>query len=256
MTTANTAQTIADTIDTLAEQRKTWEHGAYKKSNEELYKLLNDCLNFYFELRGNIKLCKALNEQLIARKITYNASTSLPTRIVRAVFGANGGKRSYAYARVISVAAAEKGDEISMYDFIVKRNGVEEIRRSTKNGESPATVRNTRQAFAAVQLATSVAIAKPFKVADSKRTRDEGATHNLFVAIMREETDGTYSIVYETSTKSVINTALVDAGKVLKAEEAAAKATTNARTEESEANAAAMAAAKAAANRKSMKKAA
>ena len=247
----NKAQTIANTIDTLAEQRKAWEHGTYKKSNEELYQLLDNCLTFYFELRGNIKQCKALNAQLDARKITFNASTSLTTRIVRAVFGENCGKRSHAYARVIAVAAAEKSDEISMYDFIVKRNGIEEIRRSTKNGKSPADVRSNRQAFATEQLATSTAIAKPFNVADSKRERDEGATHSLLVAIVREETDGTYSIVYETSTKSVINTALADAGKALKADEAAAESAKNARDDEKGADSAAENAAS-----KSMKKAA
>jgi len=47
----------------------------------------------------------------------------------------------------------------------------------------------------------------------STRKFDEGAEHSLFVAVMREEADGTCSMVYETSASAVVNLALHEAGK-------------------------------------------
>lgn len=70
-------------------------------------------------------------------------------------------------------------------------------------------------------LSSSKKLAKSFKVKASTRKFDEGSEHSLFVAVMREEADGTCSMVYETSAPSVVNVALHEAGKsqVLKATE-------------------------------------
>ena len=205
--------TVATQIEELSNARKAWENGAFKKSNEELYQLLERCLQFYLQTRGDKKKCKALNALLKYKNVKYNEGTSLQTRIVRLVFGAHCGKRAYAYARVITVAADEKSPKKSMYDFIESRGGIEEIRRTKKDGKSPAVVRQDSIQFAVNTLEKSDALTKPFKVKDARRKQPEDATHNLFVAIMRQESDGTYSLVYETSAKSVVNSALAQAGK-------------------------------------------
>lgn len=206
---------ISKTIDTLSTRRKDWENDALKKSNDVLYQLLDDCLKLYFNVKDDKKLIKALKADLKARGFSHNAGASLSTRIVRAVFGKNCKERVYAYARVISVALEEDDKNLNMHDFITAQGGIEEIRRKTPDGKSSKDVREALQELAAEEFETSKAIALHIKVTNSKREHDDAADHNLFVAIMREEDDGNYSMVYETSTESVINTALAEAGKVL-----------------------------------------
>ncbi|OUS08862.1 hypothetical protein A9Q96_00525 [Rhodobacterales bacterium 52_120_T64] len=206
---------ISKTIDTLSLRREDWENDTLKKSNDVLYQLLDDCLNLFNEVKGNTKLVKALNADLKARGISYNSGASLATRIARAVFGKDCENRAYAYARVITVALEENDKNLNMHDFITAQGGIEEIRRKTPDGKSSKDVREARQELATEEFETSKAIALHIKVNNSKREHNDAAEHNLFVAIMREEDDGNYSMVYETSTESVINTALAEAGKVL-----------------------------------------
>ena len=225
---------VATKVEKLANARVTWEEGAYKTSNDELYKLLNDCVNFYLEIRSKTKECRALNAWLKDRKIGYNDGTSLQTRIVRAVFGADCGKRAYTYARVITVAAAEKSPKTSMHEFVTKRGGIEEIRRTKSDGKSPTVAREENIEFAIDTLEKTDALTKPFTVAASKRELPEDSVHTLFVAIMRQESDGTYSMVFETSAKSVVNTALAQAGKEKGAAANAADVVKNKQKETSE----------------------
>jgi hypothetical protein len=234
----NTATAVDERIEALKAARVAWEEGTYKKSNEELYKLLDDCLAFYLDIRSKTNKCKALNALLKARDTSFNEGTSLQTRIVRAVFGAECGKRAYAYARVITVSAVEKRPEVAMYDFITQRGGVEEIRRTKSNGETPTGARTDNISFAIEALEKSAALTTSFAVQASERKAPEDATHTLFVAIMRQEADGNYSMVYETSAKSVVNKALEQAGKDKGAEAEADSAAQQQRHEASDADAA------------------
>ena len=78
---------IETKIEVLTAQHKAWNEGTYKASNEELYQLLSDCLDFYTVVSASITQRKALYTLLAARSIKFNKSSSLATRIVRAVFG-------------------------------------------------------------------------------------------------------------------------------------------------------------------------
>lgn len=204
---------LATEVEALSNARMQWENGSLKTSNAELYQLLQSCVDFYVNIRSQPAKCKALEVWLGANKIPCNMGTSLKTRIVRAVFGAECGKRAYTYARVITVAVAEKSAKISMSDFVTSRGGIEEIRRTKPNGETPTMARKDKINSAISVLEKSAALAPVFEVEVSTRKPAEDATHLLFAAIMRQETDGSYSMVYETSTKSVVNTVLEQAGK-------------------------------------------
>jgi hypothetical protein len=210
---------IADYVETKANELKSkrvaWEEGTLKRSNEELYELLSACLDFHNDLKGNTTKCKALNDHLRREGIDFKDSTSLATRVVRAVFNSSFQKRAYSYARVITIAAAEKSPNVSMSDFITRRGGIEELRRTKQNGKSPSDERKDRIAVAETTLSESAALVAPFKVSSSTRKPNDGKEHSLFVAVMREEADGSYSMVFETSTPSVVNSALEQAGKEL-----------------------------------------
>ncbi|WP_299691259.1 hypothetical protein [uncultured Tateyamaria sp.] len=204
--------------DELKAKRIAWEEGAYKRSNEELYELLEDCLTFFNDLRGNVSKCKALNAYLKDKGIQFNESASLATRVVRAVFDSNFQKRAYGYARVITIAADEKPANVSMGDFITKRGGIEELRRTKQNGKTPTEQREENIAFAKQQFETADALVPAYNNNASAIEFSDGAEHKLFVAIVRREADGSYSIVHETNAVGVVNAALAQAGKENSAE--------------------------------------
>lgn len=100
-----------------------------------------------------------------------------------------------------------KSDE-TLGEFITKNNGVEEIRKKSVEGKSAAQQRKDRIQTAKEILGGCDALAEPFEVKQSSRDTDPGRDHKLFVAVMREEDNGSYSIVYESGTASVLNAAL------------------------------------------------
>jgi hypothetical protein len=204
---------IEDNVTKLSDKRKFWEEGTYKKSNEDLFLLLGECLEFYTELKGDTKKIKALNDYLRPHSNSFSEGAGLETRIVRAVFGPSIKKRAYDYAKVIKIAAAEKKPDETMVDFITKRGGVEELRRTKKDGKSPSDLRHDNIAIAKKTLNATASIVEPFEVSASTHEINEGAEHSLFVAVIRVEKDGKYSLVYETSSVSLINAALEQVGK-------------------------------------------
>lgn len=204
---------VMTTAQELSSKRETWEKGTFRKSNEELYALLSDCLGFYENLRGNNKKCKALNDFLKDSSIKFNEGSSLETRIVRAVFNSSFQKRAYGYARVIKVASEEKKQSETMSDFITSRGGIEEIRRTNRKGETPAEMRKQNIRYAKEKFEQQKPLVRPFNNPESQLEIDEGAEHNLFVGLMRLEDNGQYSLVYETTAPSVVNSALAQAGK-------------------------------------------
>jgi hypothetical protein len=204
---------LATEVEVLSDARMHWENGSLKSSNTELYQLLQSCVDFYLDIRSQPEKCKALDIWLSENGIQCNMGTGLRTRIVRAVFGADCGRRAYTYTRVITVAADEKSPEMSMSDFVTGRGGIEEIRRTKPNGQTPTMTRKDKVDFAIGVLETSAALAPAFEVKASTRKPPEDITHVLFAALMRQEADGSCSMVYETSTKSVVNTVLEHAGK-------------------------------------------
>lgn len=214
---------VTATAQELSSKRETWENGAFKKSNEELYALLSECLDFYEELRGKKTKCRALNVFLKDNSIKFNEGSSLETRIVRAVFNSSFQKRAYGYARVIKVASEEKKQSETMSDFITSRGGIEEIRRTNRKGETPAEVRKQNIRYAKEVFEQRKPLVKPFSNSESQIEIDEGAEHNLFVGLMRLEDNGNYSLVYETAASSVVNSALAQAGKDVNAADKIAK---------------------------------
>ena len=133
--TASNNANISNWIDTLTSKRENWENGTYKASNEELYVLLDECVDLFKEVRAHRSLVKKLNLILEERDIMMRSNTSLATKIVRLIFG-DCGKRAYTYARVLTLAAEQKGALQSMKSYVAEAGGIEEIRKST-NVQTP-----------------------------------------------------------------------------------------------------------------------
>ena len=97
-----TVDTALITLGDIETARINWETGSYKKSNEELYGVLDRCRNFYQQIKimeeGKRKLIKAIDGVLIERGMPSQKNTSLVTKVVRCVFG-DVGKRAFTYAK-------------------------------------------------------------------------------------------------------------------------------------------------------------
>ena len=212
--TASNHTNISTWIDSLTTKCKTWENGTYKASNEELYVLLDECVDLFTEVRAHRSLVKKLNLILEEREIVMRSNTSLATKIVRLIFG-DCSKRAYTYARVLTVAAKQKAELQSMKSFVAEAGGIEEIRKS-KNGRTPTQKRNEQIAFAVEVLEARPGLVEAFKINEELTPHNESA-YEFSVAIVRKERNGKSNIVFGTNNQTILKSALVQAGKSLSA---------------------------------------
>lgn len=213
---------LAATINELASRRVIWEQGAYAASNTELYTLLGACLELFSKVRSNPDLSKGLNELLKDRSITFNAGTSLELKIVRVVFasGETAPKienRAFGYARVIRVAFEAKQTGATLPQFIEANHGIEEIRRTGKDGVSNTDKVELFKEHARTELlaAPSDELFTPFKLPDQLQPID-GEQFSL--ALVRKNADGTGSIVFGTGNVAAVSAVLAIAGKSIRQE--------------------------------------
>ena len=206
--------TITNTIDpkslqtalvSIVAEREAWETGTYAKSNQELYAVLEKCMNQYEQAKNSPALRNVVSQMLRERNIAFNSTTNTLTKIVRLVFG-DCGKRAYTYARVIKVALAEKPENMSLATFIMNAGGVEEIRRRNESGVSPAQLREQRIQAATQHFVCADGVITLQTVADI--TPHEETENNLSLAILRRNEDGTSSVVCGIKNIPLLNAAL------------------------------------------------
>jgi hypothetical protein len=196
--------------DVLAQRRAVWEAGAFAASNAELIALLADCLGFHLHLIKFDDARKQFHAIYKEAKLTNTKGTELMTKIVRYVFGEKAVKRTFAYAKVLTVASEENVAPETLAAFVAKRGGIEEIRR---NGGGATEKRKMRDE-SIEKASASLKIVKPLaeKVVPPKTLKVEGAT-NFVAAIIRRETDGTLSIVHLSTNETLIESLLANAAK-------------------------------------------
>lgn len=215
---------LSNSADTLIEHRRRWEEGTYAASNAELYALLGQTLDFYLRIRRDVGLSKALSGLLDTYGIIYNSSTSTALKVIRLVFAGKGREnaiahRVFGYTKVLEVAAAEGVTGATLPDFIVERGGIDEIRRTSKNGMTVATRTKNNRDYAEVYYASCKEIAS----IDITDTLQPANGEHFSLALVRKNSDATGSIVFGTDNVSVLHQVLALAGSQLK-KEAAEKA--------------------------------
>lgn len=206
--------TLVSKIDDLAQKRHAWEAGTYKSSNEELCRLLEECLTIFIEVRGNHSLVRRVSALMAERNLTEKSNTSLETRIVRLVFG-ECGNRAFTYARVLTIAAADKAENESMVTFINNAGGIENLRRRKSNGAAADVSNNTLADFASEKLAESKPIVAEI-AATSEMVPDTKSKYQYSVALIATSGTGHARIVYTSKSQTLVRSALVKAGKQLK----------------------------------------
>ena len=213
----------ADLVGQLGElscKRIEWERNAYKTSNQQLYAILAQCLDIYQQMKGRYKeqikqRCR-LDMKLRESGIGFNESTNLATKIIRYVFKMDR-KRAFVYSRVILIANENNQDAMTLPRWIDEHGGVEEIRRNGGKATSPALSAAQYKEVAETALEEAAALAAPFKTVGSLTATDDGKS-NYVVALVRDNGDGTSSIVYGIQANGIVTAALVHAGKQLSVE--------------------------------------
>jgi hypothetical protein len=203
-------------IDALVVASDTWHQNAYKRSNDELYSILSRCLDVYQTLRGNKKEVKQLNLRLEAAGLKCKEGTGLASRVVRLVFRSDA-KRIHAYAKAIRFAAEEGVDSQTFKSWMVEQGGVEEVRRTLKDGESPAMKTQANTDAAVEHFSTCAAIGSVNAAPDDLLPSSDALT-DFTVALLRKEANGTLTIVGGTNDPSVISRVLAATGKRILAE--------------------------------------
>lgn len=197
-------------LDDLVAARETWENGTNKASNEELCTLLERCTTLLLEVQADRSLVLKIGKQLEERGLKDRANTSLATKIVRIVFG-NCGKRAFTYAKVITVAAAEKRENESMLAFVQGHGGIEEISRGDSKGKSKIA-KDDNITFAVKTLNLSKPLIPAFDMVDALRPHTESA-FSFSLAVIRRDANGKASVVFGINNKALVNSALAHAGK-------------------------------------------
>jgi hypothetical protein len=114
----------------LVKKREGWEVGTYRKSNQELYELLAECLGYCGDL--TFAESKSRNEELVAyykeNQYKYMPDTPLASRVVKAVFGINDRRRVSTYSIVLRQAIKEQVTPLNLPAWIESKGGVQEIK--------------------------------------------------------------------------------------------------------------------------------
>lgn len=194
-------------LDSLIDARQAWETGSYKKSNDELYGILDRCYHSYQQIKGNRKLIKKLNEKLASQGVKVREGTDLATKIVRCVFG-DCGKKAFTYARVIKTADLEKDDKQTLPAFIAAAGGIEEIRKGYKPGELKSHEKRAKLIEAAEErLSNSTPILSDVKLPKARQPDNDNGLH-MTAVLYRKGDDGKDNLVYISTSATIINTLL------------------------------------------------
>jgi hypothetical protein len=209
--------------DVLAQRRAAWELGALKSSNTELIALLADCLGLYLHLLKFDTARREFHAIYKASGLPSTKGTELMTKIVRYVFGKEAEKRTFVYAKVLTVAWEENVTPETLAAFIADRHGIEEVRRNGGKANEKHKIRdeNIQKARAALQIIKPLAD----KVVPPKFFKIEGET-NFVAAIGRRDEDGTISIVHFSTNETLIESLLANAAKDVEKSEKSIKTNT------------------------------
>lgn len=210
---------VIKSFEALRKDAEAWDKQSYASANTKLYDLLDKCLQMYLLMRKDTGLARKFNQHLADLNILQRSDTSLPTKIVRYVFGAAAKQRTYAYARVLQIAATEKPENVSLSSFIADKGGIEELRRTPANGGP--TVKEQRAAnisFAEKHVEKAEAIAE---IQNLKQPIVPGEGASCAVALVYCAIGETPKLIYQSPSIAMLNTMLALFGADMKTKHAA-----------------------------------
>jgi hypothetical protein len=206
--TPSAHQQMLDTLAYIASQREQWEAGVYRKSNEELYSILQNCYAVDYAIitaeSGAADMRKAITDYAARLGFSFKEGTPVMNRIVRCVFGNVQRSRISTYALVLREAKKRGVNIDDIPQFIEQAGGVQEIRLSKSSTyTSPkrkAEIARTTAFTASLAIAKSSSLSK---LADSK------LANTACVLLATQLPDGTFAIHAVVRSEGAIKAVLI-----------------------------------------------
>ena len=196
-------------LNTIIAKHDAWNEGVRKASKQELYAVLSEC----FSLMMMVKVKRgyaALNKKLDLLKVQYNSNTSLPTRIVRAVFKHDRRNLSR-YAAIIKLAEIEKVTAETFIAWLTNLGGIDAARQHYAVPKLVAVSNDDLYKAATDHLrgASTLAIVSGKQLANVNDTPTSG----YVISIARLNAAGDYEIVGATSDTTALRKAMLSWGQ-------------------------------------------
>ena len=202
-------------------KRITWEQGAYRTSNLELYGVLADCLLFAGELSvSESKLrSSALEGFFKSRGYKYKKDSHIIARVVRAVFGNIDLRRISTYVLVLRQAQKSKVESTQLAQWIEDNHGIQEI----KLARSATFVSPTDKASIAKADFDNLPVLAIAKSEQLSQLADAGFVGEDCVLIAQQLADGGFAIRALVRKEGAVNAAFTALYSDIKAQQVAAK---------------------------------
>jgi len=208
-------------LATMEANRITWEQGAYKASNLELYNVLADCLLFAGELpvAESKQRSAALEAFFKDRGYKYKKDSHIIARVVRAVFGNIDRRRISTYVLVLRQAQKAKVEATQLAQWIEDGGGIQEI----KLARSATFVSPTSKASIAKADFENLPVLAIAKSEQLSQLADAGFVGEDCVLIAEQLADGGFAIRALVRKEGAVNAAFTALYGDIKAQEVAAK---------------------------------
>ena len=199
-------------LQTLATQRLAWEKTVYKKSNDMLYSILQDCYALEMQMRKSVidntlsdsakEHRAALAEFAEKQGYSFKSSTPLVNRIVQCVFGDIKRSRISNYSKVLRAAQQQGVQVFDIPSFISDGGGVEQIRLKASANYKTATQK------AEIVIANATKQLGVVKSAQLTALAGSEYVNTQCVMVVTQQADGTFAVNALVRSKGVLTAAL------------------------------------------------
>ena len=193
-------------LESLEAQRISWESGAYRTSNQQLYAILSECLA-YVTADLTVAQAKERNAALEAffksRGYAYKAENPLATRIIKAVFGGIDRRQVSTYSLVLRQAIKEGVMPLNLSSWIEGKRGVQEIKlEQSKTYISPKNKTATGKNYFGGKAALGNAKSESLSM-----LADAGFLGHTCVLLAEQQADGSFDIKALLRSDAAVNAA-------------------------------------------------
>jgi hypothetical protein len=194
-------------IEALAIEREVWETNVYARSNDMLYALIQKCYQLYIDLtdgKGDVGAKKVgFKDYINSKGYVFKDSTPLTGKIIRCVFGDKDRRRLSTYHTVLRVVVAQKWAVVEVPAKIAEFGGVQEMSLGKPAGH--LTPKEKAKEARDLVLATALATVSSDRLAAQNNPEKKG---EQAVAVVTQNSDGSYTIHCVVHGDAVVNTAL------------------------------------------------
>lgn len=210
-----TADAIVAAFDLLKARRENWELHQLSASNDVLYGILGDCYAIYVRTQKSDTLREKFIKAYDTQYGKCKANTSVATKIVWAVFGKHLEQRAFNYSNVLRNVYLNLKDKPgkTFREYVVEAGGIEEIRRTGGNTDAAKAKRDAQRQTAIANLNSNSGIAKGLQIQLPAENLEKNAEHSFRAALIREDADGSFTIVMVSSSEVPINSMIAEFGK-------------------------------------------